>query len=118
MLSLYIAHQGVLSERSLVLQHKYASAGAVQLTLWYMFTSRPATLCYSQIDTASELLFLQAASTAQAENLNCMRIFNVDSDEVQQLNFNFNFNLVLNMQYLHIFVLQNVSKSAAVCTMS
>eukprot|EP00953_Heterococcus_sp_UTEX-ZZ885_P025390 13803-Heterococcus_DN1.PRE.3 len=35
----------------------------------------------TQVDTANELMFLQAASTAQSENLNCMCIFNVDSDE-------------------------------------
>jgi hypothetical protein len=46
-----------------------------------------------QADAASELLFLQAASTAQAEQLNCMRIFNVDSNEVQHRNFNFQLQL-------------------------
>jgi hypothetical protein len=48
-----------------------------------------------QVDAASELLFLQAASTAQAEQLNCMRIFNVDSNEVQHRNFNFQLQLQL-----------------------
>eukprot|EP00953_Heterococcus_sp_UTEX-ZZ885_P022983 12665-Heterococcus_DN1.PRE.1 len=46
-------------------------------------TSAAASSTAKVIDTATELLFLQTASTAQSENLNCMRIFNVDSDELE-----------------------------------
>jgi hypothetical protein len=39
----------------------------------------------AQADAASELVFLQLASTAQSEQLSCIRVLNVDSDEVTHL---------------------------------